>query len=294
MSDTVQNIPIDRLIEPPVVLRAVNRNSVEYVELESSVAEKGFLCSISVRPSPSRPGYYEVVDGMYRLTCARALNLPSVPCIIKENVSDGDLLALQISANAIRPKTKPCEFARQLLRIQKAQPGISLRRMASMVNKSLRWVQCQLQLTYLSNEEQVLVDRGDIPLSNAYHLARIPPRLRPDYVGQARALNTTDFGILAAGVLKKYQEGKVLDKRDAFYTADATPRAHLRSLKEVETEFRDRLHGPLIATALNCKSALDGWYAALQWLMHLDPQSVKEHEHAVKSRQRHHPRARNQ
>ena len=286
MADQVENIPIDQLVEPWVVLRTVNRNSVEYAELEASISERGFLCSISVRPCPGRPGYYEVVDGMYRLACAKALNLTHVPCILKEGLTDETVLALQISANAIRPRTNPCEFARQLLRIQKAQPGITLRRIASMVNKNLGWVQKQLGLLRMSKEIQQLVDQGAIPVGNAYHLARIPPHLRDNYVGQARALTGKDFAVLATGVLKRYQEAKVKGKRDIFYTANITPKAHLRTLNEVEVEYRDRLAGPMVATAMGCKTPLDGWFAALKWLMHLDPESMEEHERAVRGRQR--------
>jgi hypothetical protein len=99
---------------------------------------------------------------------------------------------------------------------------------------------------------------------------------------------TSEFGPLAASVLKAYQEAKVQGKRDAFYTNDFEPVAHLRSLKQVEEEAKDRAAGPMMVTKLGCRNALDGWYAALQWLMHLDPDSVKQQEEAARGRQRPH------
>ena len=51
-----------------IVLRVVNRSSVEYLELRDSLADRGFLNSICVRPSSRKPGKVEVVDGLYRYT----------------------------------------------------------------------------------------------------------------------------------------------------------------------------------------------------------------------------------
>ena len=59
-----------QIVEPWVVLRLVNRESVEYLELRDSMADKGSLNSICVRPSPRQPGKFEVVDGLYRRAAA--------------------------------------------------------------------------------------------------------------------------------------------------------------------------------------------------------------------------------
>ena len=89
--DEFRSIPLDQIIEPWVVLRAVNRESVEYLELRDSLAAVGPLNSICVRPSPRRPGDYEVVDGLYRHTAAVELRMPALPCIIKHNLTDEDV-----------------------------------------------------------------------------------------------------------------------------------------------------------------------------------------------------------
>ena len=54
--DEFREIPLDQIVEPWVVLRIVNRESVEYLELRDSIAHQGLLNSICVRPSPRRPG----------------------------------------------------------------------------------------------------------------------------------------------------------------------------------------------------------------------------------------------
>ena len=118
--DQIEFLPIHVLREPKIKLRGVNRDSVEYLELRDSLAAVGPLNSICVRPSMRRPGCYEVVDGLYRYTAAAELRLPSLPCIVKHNLTDDDVLALQIQANALRPETTAVEYARQVKRIMDA------------------------------------------------------------------------------------------------------------------------------------------------------------------------------
>ena len=103
--DEFREIPLDQIVEPWVVLRVVNRESVEYLELRDSLAHQGFLNSICVRPSLRQPGNYEVVDGLYRRAACCELRRPTMPCIVKHNLTDEDVLAIQIQANALRPET---------------------------------------------------------------------------------------------------------------------------------------------------------------------------------------------
>ena len=108
-----------------MVLRLVNRGCLAYMELRDSIANRGVLNSILVRPSVRFPGKYDVADGLYRVNGARDAGLPMVPALVKD-LTDDDLLAIQIQANAIRPETTPMEFARQIKRIMEAQPEVTM------------------------------------------------------------------------------------------------------------------------------------------------------------------------
>jgi len=287
MDEQITNIPIDEIVEPWILLRPVLTESIEYFEMLESLRDNGFLNSISVRPSERKPGKYEVIDGMYRTTCARELRLATMPCIIKQNISDEDILALQIQAQAIRPETKPIEFARQLKRIQKARPGITLTQLASFINKSPNWVSSQLQLLQLSAAIRKSVDRGEIPLQNAYMLARMPTKLRVKHIEQAKVMGTKEFKPLMAGILKRYKEAVRQGKLDIFFTNDFEPQPHLRPLKEVRSESESQTEAHLVLTSTECKTAIEGWQAALKWVMHLDSKSVEEQENAAKLRATH-------
>ena len=286
MDDQVTMLPPDKLVDPWVLLRPVLQDSIDFLELKTSLDEKGFLNSISVRPSERKPEFYEIIDGMWRVTAARQLWFKVIPCIIKHGVSDKEVLALQVEANGIRPTTKPAAFAKQLRRLQREYPGITLRHLSSLVNKNPQWVSKTLGLLRLSPELQKVVDRGEISVSSAYKLAAIPPRLRHEYVDLAKTMNIKEFAALATGVVKHYKEAVRQGKLDAFFVDDFKTQPFLKSMKDVQAEAKSLTEAALTIVAEGCKTPLDGWMAALKWALHIDKRGCEQQEIAARKRVR--------
>jgi len=285
MQDKVADIPVDDIIEPRTMLRLIDRDSVEYLEMRDSIAAEGFWNSISVRPAKDEREY-EIIDGLYRYTCARELGLKSIPCIVKCNVSDDAALAAQIQANAIRPETKPAEFARQMKRMLTRRPEMTFDELAHLIHKSPSWVRKTLGLLRLARESRKMVDRGEIPIQSAYMLAKIPQQLQKEYLDHARALPSREFRALAASVIKQFTEAVKQGRMEAFWCGEFQPQAHLRSLREIQSEAQRQEVGALLVTAEQCKTPVDGFYSALRWAMHLDRQSVEDQERAARARSR--------
>jgi len=288
--DEFRSIPLDQIIEPWVVLRAVNRESVEYLELRDSLAAVGPLNSICVRPSPRRPGYYEVVDGLYRHTAAVDLRMPTLPCIVKHDLSDEAVLAIQIQANALRPETTAVEYARQIKRIMDAiaarqRKDATLADVSNLIHKDPEWIGDQLRLLSLRADIQKAVERGEIPLKSAYMLAKLPMVHQAELVESAKTSPVREFVPVVARLVKRLQEtareGKLID-----FCKDFEPVSHLRSLKDVLAEYREhRLGGLALATA-SSRTAADGWYLALQWVLNLDEESVRQQREKIAARTR--------
>jgi len=281
MQDESRDIPINELIEPRLLLRLVDRDSVEYLELRDSIADKGFLNSLCVRPAVREPGKYEIVDGMYRFTSAKDLRFERLPCLIKHGLTDDDVLALQIQANAVRPETKPTDFARQLKKIMSHRRDMTMAALAHMVHKTPAWVSAMLGLLKLGRDLQKAVDRGEIPLGNAYMLAKIPHLYRKQFADQAKVLSGKEFRAITAAFIKQFTEAVRQGKLEALHAGEFSPVAYLRGLKEIQAEYEGRESGALATTAANCKTPVDGWYCALQWAMHLDPQSIAHQRKAA-------------
>jgi ParB/RepB/Spo0J family partition protein len=278
--DEFREIPLDQIVEPWAVLRLVNRESVEYLELRDSVARQGLLNSICVRPSPRVPGKMEVVDGLYRRAACCELQRPTMPCIVKHNLTDEDVLALQIQANALRPETTPVEYARQIKRIMdavSARQGMdaTLGDVSKLVHKSSEWVRQQLGLLRLRADIQKMVERGEIPLRSAYVLGKLPTAQQARLVELARTTPAREFVPMAAGLVKQIQEaarqGKLYD-----YCRDFAPEPHFRFLKDVLDEYREHRLGGLAVVSAGCKTPADGWYLALQWALNLDEACIRE------------------
>jgi len=270
VQDEIRPIPLRQLIEPWIILRLLNRETVEYLELRDSIADKGFLNSICVRPA-QKPGFYEVVDGLYRWTAAKELELRVVPCIVKFNLTDDDVVALQIQANAIRPETTPIEFARQLGRIIEARPKITLAQLQAIVHKSPAWIGRILKLRDLSPRNQKRLERGELPVDNATRLALIPYRHQPHFASLAMTMPQDEFRVLTSAYLKRYREAAIRGTLDVAELNDFTPVPFCRSVKELQRELATCDVGAVVT--VEC-SSLEAWKRCLQWMIHLDAESI--------------------
>jgi ParB/RepB/Spo0J family partition protein len=288
LPDEYREIPLDQIVEPWVVLRVVNRESVEYLELRDSIAHKGLLNSICVRPSPRRPGKVEVVDGLYRRAVCCELRRSTIPCIVKHNLTDEDVLALQIQANAVRPETTVMEYARQIKRIMEAVTArqavdATLADVSNLIHKGPAWVRQQLDLLGLRADIQKAVERGEIPLQSAYMLAKLPRTRQVQFIDLAKTAPAREFAPLIASLVKQIQEdarqGKLTD-----FCKDFEPVAYLRPLKEVLGEYREHRLAALTLTKAGCTTPLDAWYLAIQWALSLDEESIRQQREKVLAR----------
>jgi len=274
--DDFRFIPFSEISEPWIILRAVNCGSVEYLQLRDSLAAVGFLNSICVRPSKRKRGKMEVVDGLYRYTAGKELHLPAAPCIVKYNLTDQDVLAAQIQANALRPETTPVEYARQIKRILDSNVGMKKAELCTRLHINPEWVDRQLHLLSLTQPLQQAVDCGDIPIGSAYALSRVPYASQAQFAEQAKTLSVRDFVQIVNTYVKCFKEGVKKGRMDASLLEGFSPQAHMRHIKDVLAEYNHHHLGATYLTQAQCTTPLSAWYLALQWVLHLDEASVNE------------------
>ena len=277
MTDDFRLIPVSDLIDPPLVLRQVNQRNVEYTELRDSLARIGFLNSICVRLSRRQPGKFEVVDGRWRTAAAGEAGIIEIPCIVKHGLTDKDVLAMQITANAARPTTKPSEYARQIRRLLRSKVGMTQAELCQLLNKSPGWVCKMLGIAKLSRYKiyRRAVDRGELSLEAAYYLSRLPFAQWGEYTTEAIVLPLREFKALIMTLLRQRRMQVSEGSLRAELTPDLEPTPFLRSLTDYLDEIDARRVGPLAVVAANCETALDGWYCALVWAIHLDSESIE-------------------
>lgn len=270
-----QDIPVDKIVDPPVALRPVRTDTTEFGELKRSMVENGLSNSILVRPTAD--GNYERVEGGHRLTAARELGWETIPAIVRD-MDHAQALTAQFS-NAVYIPTQRTEYAKQLLRLQKEYPGITMPGLAKIVGKSIRWIQEQLLLNNLQKKIKPMVDRGEISASNAYDLAKLPTHRQYPLLKQAILLSNKQFKPLVAEQVREL----LVEARDrnsnrrlaAEECPEFVPTLYGRSFATIRRELVNNREGAAVIAATNPQTLLEAFELGVAWSVHLDPVSVE-------------------
>lgn len=174
--------------------------------LAKTIAEQGLLQPLGViRIGEDR---YRVVYGNRRRAAAIELGLERVPCIILDT-DDTNLLLRQLIENVQRQELNDMEqaraFARLRAQIAERRGGLSESELDEAVGKEVgltgRTVRRYLGLLDLPDEIQQLIRRGELTVTQAQHLRRIPNRRTQIELAQeaaAEGMSAADLSRLAA------------------------------------------------------------------------------------------------
>ncbi len=158
-------------------------------ELVTSFKEHGFTPALShllVRPHPAEEGKWELICGERRWRAATELGMEKVPAVVEE-MTDVRVLELQLVENLQREGLSPLEEAmgyRALLAIEENGKSIhSVKSLSERIGRSARSIMDRLSLCKLvGTMAGDALDAGELPISHAYLLARVPAgKLRDDF-----------------------------------------------------------------------------------------------------------------
>jgi ParB family chromosome partitioning protein len=145
----------------------------ELDELAASIREKGVLQPLLVRPAPGAPGEYQIVAGERRWRAAQRAGLRALPIVVREDLTDLDVLEIGIIENVQRADLNPLEEAmgyRALI----DQFGRTQDQVAETVGKSRSHVANALRLLGLPGDvRQHLID-GRLSAGHARAIAASP------------------------------------------------------------------------------------------------------------------------
>ncbi|MBB1180643.1 chromosome partitioning protein ParB, partial [Pseudomonas sp. FW305-3-2-15-E-TSA4] len=80
-------------------------------DLAASIREKGVLQPLLVRPAPGAAGEYQIVAGERRWRAAQRAGLRTLPIVVREDLTDVDVLEIGIIENVQRADLNPVEEA---------------------------------------------------------------------------------------------------------------------------------------------------------------------------------------
>jgi len=156
------------LIDPDPEQPRIDFKDIE--EKAGSIRNIGLIQAITVRPHPSVPGRFMVVDGERRYRAYTQILMKEDPLefseirasIIDDPVNVGDLRVMQLIANIQRQDLNPIEEANALQLIKGLKELKTNKELAEEVGKSETRVSRLLKLLQLNAEEQSRVLSGEL------------------------------------------------------------------------------------------------------------------------------------
>lgn len=153
-------LPIDSL-RPSAYQPRARLDDAKVAELAASVAEKGVLQPLLVRPVE---GGFEIVAGERRFRAAQKVGLGSVPVVVRE-LTDQETLEVAIVENLQREDLTAVEEARAYERLMEF--GLDQAAVARSVGKSRSAVANTLRLLQLPEDAMQALDAGEISAGHA-------------------------------------------------------------------------------------------------------------------------------
>jgi ParB family chromosome partitioning protein len=138
-------------------------------ELAKSIKKSGVVQPLLVRHLSGES--YELIAGERRLRASQRAGLTEVPCVVQE-LTEGELLEIQIVENAQREDVNPMDEARALNRLRE-QLSYDVGEIAERIGKSESYVYNQLKLCSLPEEAQELIYGGGISKAVAWQIIRL-------------------------------------------------------------------------------------------------------------------------
>ncbi|GGE55420.1 ParB/RepB/Spo0J family partition protein [Actibacterium pelagium] len=159
-----RTLPIEQLVpNPNQPRRHFSDDALE--ELSDSIAEKGVIQPIIVRPSPNKADSYEIVAGERRWRASQRAQLHEVPVIIRE-MDDTEVLEVAIIENIQRADLNPIEEAmgyRQLM----DRFGHTQEKLAEAMSKSRSHIANLMRLLTLPDQVQDYLREGKLSAGHA-------------------------------------------------------------------------------------------------------------------------------
>ena len=226
----VQTLPIE-LIEPnPDQPRKVFTES-DLAELSESIATKGLLQPILVRPIRGETERYQIVAGERRWRAAQRAQLHEVPCLVRE-LTDRETLEIAIVENVQRADLNPVEEARAFRQLVETF-GHTQEEVAKAVGKSRAHVANTLRLLAMPKSVLAYLEEGAITAGHARAIATAP---NPEAL--AEQIVRDGLSVRAAEALARNASGASAPERKASSGAPQTKDADTRAL---ESDLSSRL-----------------------------------------------------
>jgi ParB family chromosome partitioning protein len=160
----VQQLAVD-MLEPSPYQPRQEMDDGALGELADSIAQRGILQPLLVRPHPHKADTYQIIAGERRWRAAQRVSLHEVPVLVRD-LSDADAMAAGLVENLQREDLNPIEEAEGYQRLV-SEFQMSQERLGEAVGKSRVHINNTLRVLKLPPKVLGMVRDGSISMGHA-------------------------------------------------------------------------------------------------------------------------------
>lgn len=142
-------------------------------ELAASIRDKGVLQPLLVRPAPGAVGEYQIVAGERRWRAAQRAGIRALPVVVREDLTEQDVLEIGIIENVQRADLNPLEEGQSYQALIE-RFGRTQEQVAEVVGKSRSHVANTLRLLALPEGVRTHLIEGRLSAGHARAIATSP------------------------------------------------------------------------------------------------------------------------
>ncbi len=208
----ISTFPVDLLHPSPLQPRR-HFDEGALTELAASIAEKGVLQPLLIRPDPANAGRFEIIAGERRWRAAQRAQVHEVPAIVRD-FTDTEVLEVALIENLQRQDLSPVEEARGYDRLHK-EFGHTPEHVGEIVGKSRAHVANMLRLLTLPEAVLDMIDSRQLTAGQARPLIGLSGAEAAARLVVKRGLSARQTERLAKGFGKKRKLQAVALAKDA-------------------------------------------------------------------------------
>lgn len=186
-------------------------------ELAASIATRGVIQPIIVRPHPQGEGF-QLVAGERRWRAAQKARLHEIPALVR-NLSDREVMALALIENLQREDLNPVEEARAYHRLSE-QEGMIQVDIAKMVEKSRSHVANMMRLMTLPDPVLDLIEQAKLSIGHARALIGRDDAVQIAEIAVSEGLSVRDVEQLTRKPAARQPASPSADRYESLENAD--------------------------------------------------------------------------
>jgi len=274
-NNNLRNVPVSSVRPNLAALRSVDKKTDQWKEFVDSIRSKGILNPLvgrELKDKDTGQTYIGLVDGLHRFTGACEVGLETVPMNII-TADDAEALEAQIVGNIQTIETRAAQYASALKRLLVMNDTLTVMELANKLGKSITWLTERLKLTNLTERIKEIVDEGKIVVTNAQALANLPQDEQADFVDRAITMTPGQFVPLINDRVKDVKDAQKQGKKAEKATWKPTP--YLQGVGAIRDEMDNSEIGKSLLHQYGVKDPLEAWKLAIQWVLHMDENSIE-------------------